>query len=1042
MEMLFIKVLNMSISASWLVLVVLALRFLLKKSPRWIHVALWALVAVRLICPVSLESVLSLIPENTTERIVESLSGGYYGDATIYSQGSEEYDAALASGITPSVGDNGYHYVLTQPDDPTIPVRTAAVFYGQVWVAGIALMILHALLSYTRLKQKVSASIHLNNGVYLCDYIETPFILGIFKPRIYLPSGMEPDSASHVLAHERAHIARRDHWWKPLGYVLLALHWFNPLLWLAYILLCRDIELACDEKVIRDMELPQKKAYSEALLRCSVNRRMIAACPLAFGEVGVKERVKTVLHYKKPAFWIVLVAIIALILTAVCFLTDPVEEQEDIFGSMYQVEKVVYGNPVLSYYMTEANAPLFKLTEGQTMQRKEDGTEWEDLGAASEIQLSAVDIDDLFLYQGVGMEEEITLVQLREDNRKAWLISGPNLETANSVEFYLLLWQESGEVYLAQGISFSNVYPLHESALDSSANVNWLFRLIPTISDSPYRWTSTVEAWDIRKAWAYPYGGASYPNSIEGNKLDELQRLLNGIEESEIVTRSPSGLNDPLWVLDGTVVTLYCNDGLSVMLQYAEGTVIISTVTDSGVWETDGYWVIENEDLKVWMQNLANGGTWMLSNENRDEIRQLLRQENVQFFDPQEYENLLFVGCAYDNGRGLGVACFEKTAYGYKLIRMIRGEDVKQCASGGDLYYCDHNNNRIFLVMNDSVTGMEFAGAYETQHSIDTHPGLVVEYYPAFLVSMYRFVYADGNATTMYMDWNNETHAQPPEYDVARFDDPDDAYRVCSTLRNSQVHYIRATEILEVDDRYSQACSHELTEAQTVELLNLLRSLPEAAYEQAELPQTDVRFVDIFLTNESGLMGGYPMLRLKIDQGTVYYQLLLDVENTSQGWKINAPALLEYLESFYGGDLSTWHRFAPFVKTEGEVIWSVDGMEITVPKVTCFEYDVSEEGIRFKPKVQEGWVLLQYRTEPYAPEELGLRRFNGMNGGKEVVRGCYGDADEWDFMDITVTSGNIACNVLLLNEEAAAWVAEYDEEVLAIIHELNILVKD
>ena len=328
MDLLFIKVLNMSISASWLVLVVLVMRMLLKKSPKWISVALWALVALRLVCPYSLESTLSLTPEGTTDRIVESISGDYYGDAMIYSMGSEEYDAAVQAGVKPEVGDNGYQYVITRMDDPTKPVQTVAVLYGQIWLLGIAGMVLHAWISYFRLKRKVSASLDLGKGVFLCDYIDTPFILGIAKPKIYLPSTMDQNSVSYVLAHERSHIARCDHWWKPLGYLLLSIHWFNPLLWLAYILLCRDIELACDEKVIRDMESHQKKAYSEALLNCSVNRRMIAACPLAFGEVGVKERVKTVLNYKKPAFWIVLAAILALTVTAVCFLTDPVKKDK------------------------------------------------------------------------------------------------------------------------------------------------------------------------------------------------------------------------------------------------------------------------------------------------------------------------------------------------------------------------------------------------------------------------------------------------------------------------------------------------------------------------------------------------------------------------------------------------------------------------------------------------------------------------------------------------------------------------------------------
>ncbi len=314
MDMVFVKLLNMSISASWLVLVVLALRLLLKKSPKWIHVALWALVAVRLICPVSMESAFSLVPSTQTVPeevfLVEPLLDGQNATLEI---------------VEPRPNVNAVDVEL----DTTVSVaQTRHIWWVLLWPVGMVVMALHALISYFRLKRKVSASLAVGNGVFICDYIDTPFILGVIKPKIYLPSAMEPDSAAHVLAHERAHIARKDHWWKPFGYLLLTVYWFNPVLWLAYILLCRDIELACDEKVIREMDVPQKKAYSEALLNCSVSRRHIAACPLAFGEVGVKERVKTVLNYKKPAFWIVLAALLALIVTAVCFLTDPISETE------------------------------------------------------------------------------------------------------------------------------------------------------------------------------------------------------------------------------------------------------------------------------------------------------------------------------------------------------------------------------------------------------------------------------------------------------------------------------------------------------------------------------------------------------------------------------------------------------------------------------------------------------------------------------------------------------------------------------------------
>ena len=159
-------------------------------------------------------------------------------------------------------------------------------------------------------------------------------MLGIIKPKIYLPFQIDGQNLEHVVSHEQAHIQRRDHWWKPLGFLLLTIHWFNPLMWLAYVLLCRDIELACDEKVVRELGMEQRADYSQALLACSVNRRMIAACPLAFGEVGVKERVKSVLNYKKPAFWVMVVSVVACAVVAVCFLTNPI----DAFEGYYHIE--------------------------------------------------------------------------------------------------------------------------------------------------------------------------------------------------------------------------------------------------------------------------------------------------------------------------------------------------------------------------------------------------------------------------------------------------------------------------------------------------------------------------------------------------------------------------------------------------------------------------------------------------------------------------------------------------------------------------------
>ena len=310
MDAAFLKIVNMSIAASWLILAVTLLRVVLKKAPKWINVLLWALVAIRLVCPFSFESALSLIPSNETIPLDIGM------DTT----------PAINSGI--HAINNAVNPIISQSNTPAIgasvnPLQITIGIYECIWILGIAVMLLYAAISFIRLQKRVRASLYLRDNIWICDDIQTPFILGVFKPRIYIPSGTDEAQLPHIIAHENAHLKRRDHWWKPLGFLVLAIHWFNPLVWLAYILLCRDIELACDEKVIRELNQGESIAYSEALLSCSVNRKMVMVCPLAFGEVGVKERVKRVLNYKKPAFWIVVVAVIASVALAVCFLTNP-----------------------------------------------------------------------------------------------------------------------------------------------------------------------------------------------------------------------------------------------------------------------------------------------------------------------------------------------------------------------------------------------------------------------------------------------------------------------------------------------------------------------------------------------------------------------------------------------------------------------------------------------------------------------------------------------------------------------------------------------
>ena len=329
MDVLFLKILNMSIAASWLIIVAVILRLVLKNSPKWVTVLLWSIVAIRLICPVTIENPFSLIPGSVGNgELVSKWTDDYIGDIDIYYPNSAHYDAAIGAGRAPVSDGEGGYYVVTKHDqlgEPDTIENTVIPVLSIVWLAGIGTMFLYAAISYFQLRKRVGASILFHDRIWLCDDIQTPFILGCFKPKIYIPSGTDEVQLPYIIAHESAHLKRRDHWWKTLGYFVLTIHWFNPLVWIAYILLCRDIELACDEKVIRELNKDESISYSEALLSCSINRRTVMICPLAFGEIGVKERVKRVLNYKKPAFWIIVAALLSCIVMAVCFLTNPAE---------------------------------------------------------------------------------------------------------------------------------------------------------------------------------------------------------------------------------------------------------------------------------------------------------------------------------------------------------------------------------------------------------------------------------------------------------------------------------------------------------------------------------------------------------------------------------------------------------------------------------------------------------------------------------------------------------------------------------------------
>lgn len=424
MNDVFLKLFNMSMAASWLILAVLVLRLLLKKTPGWMRCIFWAIVALRLVCPFSFESVFSLIPS------AETISP----EAVQYTMAP-----AVNTGI-PAVNDvlnpvisSSFH---ASPGDSVNPMFVWIQIAGMIWAVGFAAMIGYAAVGYLRVRRMVAEAVRLRDNIYICDAISSPFILGVLRPRIYVSSNIEETQMNYVLAHEQAHLKRKDHWWKPFGYVLLAVYWFNPLVWISYILLCRDIELACDEKAVRDLNMTGRKAYSEALLACSMQRRLIMACPIAFGEVGVKERIKNVLHYKKPAFGVTVVTAIVCIVVMICFLTNP--KENDSLEGMLNAQKEELTEEIGSI-IGEAQASRYEITDWELVVNQMEGIRADCIFGANWISIRKPEEDPMIQ----GMYQ--TAQSLSDEMQRT-----AALETADGWLAELQSWPE--EEYLEQPI--------------------------------------------------------------------------------------------------------------------------------------------------------------------------------------------------------------------------------------------------------------------------------------------------------------------------------------------------------------------------------------------------------------------------------------------------------------------------------------------------------------------------------------------------------------------------------------------------------------
>ncbi len=698
----FFWVVNTSISASFLVAAIIVLRLVLKKAPKAVLVVLWGLVALRLVCPFTLESALSLIPSAETIP-TEQFMYQYeqHDDYNLAIVDNPIYPEAVTYAMG-SVGSAGYRSIV----------------YYLAWLGGIGAMLAYTAVSYIIVRRKVKISAPLRENIRLCDGIKTPFILGIFKPKIYIPSDMNEGDTELVIAHEKAHLRRRDHLWKPLGFLLLSVHWFNPVMWVAYILLCRDIELACDEKVIKNLGDEIKKSYSEALLNCSVPRKMIAACPLAFGEVGVKQRIKTVLNYKKPAFWILVIAVIASIAVAVCFMTNPEASSLDevcggIFENNYRIS-VVSGEK----------------TYNISSQTAIDST----VDFLEEIKISKAPINDsrseeraadykIIFYENRENPEIYTVLNFNADLDEMWINDSVKPSKTYKVKNPLKVRQifdSATEKYLSDG--FGNT------------DVRWDY--MPMLSYTGYYYFPIRIDLDYDNVKAKCSAGelVDYDVVVYSDETPKGKELK--FDKGHNIYWCPAAGEEE--AAAEAVIELWFYKNFKTIHE-AEIRIVREESTDA-IWYASYAASMTSESEIVMVQEETGGkiiplsefmqsqpAISYLSEENYEEVAKRFGTETIRFFDAQSFGENIFVGCEYADK--FGAAIFTKTENGYKLKDAVmqysfidRGEDVYfvpfTSSDGGSFYF--------ILSANSELARINFTGDYEKNILVNHSPAFIV----------------------------------------------------------------------------------------------------------------------------------------------------------------------------------------------------------------------------------------------------------------------------------------------------------------------------
>lgn len=1013
MEELFLKLVNMSITASWLVLAVVLFRVLLKKAPKYIRVLLWGLVGLRLLCPVSIESPYSLIMPEKTEAAVSRIMDDYVGPSSTHWDITSEYQTAVNSGIAPIYSETGGSYVVTGTTPTSEPTSLSDVL-SVVWLIGMAVMALYAVFSYLRLKKKVAPSIAVTKQIYLCDYIDSPFILGVITPRIYLPSNMDPASAAHVLAHEQAHLKRRDHWWKPLGFALLTVYWFNPVIWLAYILLCRDIEMACDEKVVKELDAEHRKAYSEALLSCSVPRRLIAACPLAFGEVGVKDRIRSVLHYKKPAFWIILVAVIASVAVAVCFMTDPasVPLSDITTGAYREVESITVINGERTYEITTA--------EGITY------------------------VEELLGEVRVGKNE---ISQSRSEDRDKTNTIVLHLQNINTVRTYHFN-ADCSEVWFNDSVKPTMTYGVKNADL-----IRQFFE-------------STIEE------------EASHLGSTDNATLSNITKengftILDQREREIAISIPTAALPDSIYSAEGHT---FEKDEI-IVYQTLTTTIYLDNIRFSNEGEDKLYFKFNieytffNTGTLTLLHQMTEDGA-VFSNWMRD---MTLTDDETFYFGAVSIRGVdgntsltLYVDtevCKKAVGSlNFTVAGFNDLTYARSGLeelvtntRLTPGVYIATTSIYTDLlssydtanlphdyrYEITDDGFTIYNLMSGDATSMSVDWCWKTgSEAIEA-----LDFYKQWSDDWYilsNVKKLEDASTIKYQKLSSELHLTDLDGTLYLIQCSQDQsiWSIYVLVEENSSDYIfapetpyqwasHASEYLEggwvtCRDGETRPGTYALTEAEQMQLIEILENISEDAFVPGQ--SVDEYYVVASL-HRSSLYSESFTVQLRYYNGNVDLVLYTDAK-TSQTYQVHDETLIAYMESLYDPQrvdfyLTIWHW-------DQNIQYSYGYANISMDRIVGWEYeiipytdDTTPFGIRCRPEwVDEGWVFLSFLPNGFATCGTGLETVDNTfytSPRQYNKTGYFDGSDSWSFMYYY----NLPGAYVLYNEGADEWGNEY-----------------